>query len=102
MPDQQADPLILLLDPHAQPGRTGYRFRVQEAKRLRMDARDQLGNSRADTPEVTHLLRAAKIISALLFDATEGDAQLMVRLGKGDEIEHHAPAVVLSTLRPPR
>jgi hypothetical protein len=90
--------LILLLDPYAQAGRTGHRLRVVEAKRMRMDARDQLGNSRADTPNVLELLRAAKILSALLHDATEGDAQLVVRLGKGESAELHAPGVVLSTI----
>lgn len=85
--------LILLLDVTSRAGRTGHRFKVRQAKELRMQARDLLGNSRADTPSVAALLGAAQRISALLFDATEGDAKLMVELGG----EHHPPGLVLST-----
>jgi len=86
---------ILLLDPSARAGRTGHRFKVTEAKDVRMSARWALGNSRDDLPTTLDLLDAARAISALLFDATEGDARLMVELGG----EHHSPSVVASTLR---
>ncbi len=85
---------ILLLDPNAQAGRTGHRFTVKQARELRADTRHILGTSRADTPDVADLLAAAKRISALLYDATKGDAQLMVELGGG----HHSPTLVLSAL----
>lgn len=85
---------ILLLDPYAQSGRTGHRFNVKRARELRSEARGHLGTTREDTPSVIQLLAAAKRISALLYDATEGDAQLMVALGD----EFHSPGVVLSTL----
>lgn len=86
--------LVLLLDPSARAGRTGYRFRVKDAKRVRNEARELLGVSRADGPTTVEILRAAKCLSALLFDATEGDAKLMVELGGA----HVHPALVLSTL----
>lgn len=89
-----AENLVLLLDPYARAGRTGHRFRVKDAKRVRSEARDFLGNSRADAPSTSEILAAAKRLSALLYDATEGDAKLMVELGG----EHHSPAIVLSTL----
>lgn len=83
---------ILLLNPNARAGRTGHR--VKDARRARMIARDALGDSRDDTPTTVEILRAAKALSALLYDATEGAAELMVDLG--DEV--HSPAVVLATL----
>lgn len=93
--------MILLLDPHARAGRTGHRLRVQEAKRLRMDARHALGASHSDTPDVETLLAAAAAISTMLHDASEGDARLLVRLGKGTDAdrEYYPPAAVLSTLK---
>lgn len=87
--------LILLLDPSARAGRTGHRFRVTEAKSVRSDARHHLGNSRQDLPTTRDLLRAAKCLSALLYDATNGDAKIVVEL----DGQHVSPAVVLSTLR---
>lgn len=95
-----SDSLILLLDPGARAGRTGHTFKVKDAKRVRMIARHALGNSRDDTPTTVDLLRAAKAISALLYDATDGDARLLVQLGKNTaaDREFHHPAVVLSTL----
>lgn len=89
--------MLLLLDPSAQAGRTGFRLNVKTAKRARAIARDELGVTSADTPDVRDLLRAAKAISALLFDATEGDARLMVQLGKDEGAETYSPAIVLGT-----
>ncbi len=89
---------ILLLDPSARAGRTKHRLNVTDAKRLRMEARSWLGNSRADTPDVVALLAAAKRINALLFDATEGEARLVVELGG----ERYPAGAVLSTLLAPR
>lgn len=86
--------MILLLDPYAQAGRTGHRLKVGDAKGLRNGARDALGNTRADTPSTLEILDAARHLSALLFDATEGDAKLMVELGG----ELHSPAAVRSSL----
>lgn len=40
------------------------------------------------------ILRAAKCLSTLLFDATEGDAKITIEL----DGQHIAPALVLSTL----
>lgn len=97
-PTRASAETILLLDPKARAGRTGHRFRVNEARKLRADTRHILGTSREDTPTVVDLLAAAKRISALLYDATEGEAQLAVRLGEKGEHEHYSPAIVLSTL----
>jgi hypothetical protein len=85
---------ILLLDPNARAGRTGHRFSVKTAKSVRMEARHRLGNSREDLPSTLDILAAAKCLSALLYDATEGDARLMVEL----DGEYITPAAVLSTL----
>lgn len=90
--------MILLLDPGARAGRTGYRLKVRDAQRARAEVRNALGTTRENTPSTVQLLRAAKAISALLFDATEGDARLVVQLGKGDDVEMHSPATVLGTL----
>lgn len=86
---------ILLLDPTTRAGRTGHRFKVNEAKAVRSDARHHLGNSREDLPTTRDLLRAAKCLSALLSDATNGDAQIMVEI----DGENVSPASVLSTFR---
>jgi hypothetical protein len=86
--------LVLLLDPSARAGRTGYRLRVKDARTHRAQARDALGVGRDDTPTTVDLLRAAAHLSKLLHDATGGDARLVVELGG----EHVSPAVVLSTL----
>jgi hypothetical protein len=94
-PTEQPDELILLLDPNTRAGRTGHRFRVKDAQRVRSEARYMLGTSKDDGPTTTDILAAAKCLSALLFDATEGDAKLMVELGG----QHVSPGVVLSTLR---
>lgn len=85
---------ILLLDPRARAGRTGYRLKVKDARRVRMLAREALGNSREDTPSTLEILRAAKYLNALLFDATNGDAKIAIQLGD----QHIAPGAVLSTL----
>lgn len=88
--------MILLLDPHARAGRTGKRLRVKDAKDARMSARHALGASRDDTPTTRDILRAAAELNRLLFDATDGDAILAVRL-KGED-KPVSPAFVLSTL----
>ena len=87
--------IILLLDPSSRAGRTGRCLKVKDAKRLRMEARHLLGTSHEDTPDVRDLLRAACRVSALLYDATEGDAKLSVEMSDG---EHWHPAEVLGTL----
>lgn len=92
--DMNSADTILLLDPNAQAGRTKHRLNVKQARTLRGFVRDALGNTKQDTPNVAEILTAAKALSALLYDATEGDAKLMVDLGG----EHHSPAIVLSTL----
>lgn len=86
--------MILLLDPNARAGRTGYRLKVKDAKRQAQTARGALGNSHSDTPTTVEILRAAKCLSTLLFDATEGDAKITIEL----DGQHIAPALVLSTL----
>lgn len=88
--------MILLLDPNARAGRTGKRLTVKAAKDARMSARHALGASRDDTPTTKAILHAAAELNRLLFDATDGDAILAVRL-KGED-EPVSPAVVLSTL----
>jgi hypothetical protein len=87
--------MILLLDPHARAGRTRHRFNVTQAKALRAETRHILGTSREDTPTTEDLLEAARRLGALLYDATEGDAKLVVELGG----EHHSPSIVLGSFR---
>jgi hypothetical protein len=87
-------PMVLLLDPAKRAGRTGHRLKVKDAKFIRGVARSALGASRDDGPRVADILLAAKALSALLFDATNGDAKLMVDLG-GASVP---PAVVIATL----
>lgn len=102
MPDEQITPreeMILLLDPYARAGRTGHRLRVADAKRLRAQARDWLGTSRENTPTAQQITLAALELSKLLNDATEGDARIMVRLGKGDDAEYATPADVLRSFQ---
>jgi hypothetical protein len=96
-PQPAADPAdsILLLDPSTRAGRTGYRFRVKDAQRVRNEAREVLGISRDDGPTTADIPRAAKCLSALLYDATNGDAKITIELGG----QHVSPAAVLSTLR---
>jgi hypothetical protein len=85
---------LLLLDPAARAGRTGHRLTVKLAKELRAEARYWLGTTREDAPSVAELLHASKRISALLYDATQGDARLMLDL----DGEMYPPAVALSTI----
>ena len=85
---------ILLLDPNARAGRTRHRFSVKTARSVRAEARHRLGTTREDLPTTLELIAAAKALSALLFDATEGNAKLTVEL----DGEHYPPAAVLSTL----
>jgi hypothetical protein len=88
--------LIPLLDPNARAGRTGHRLKVKDARDLRMRARHLLGNSREDTPTTREIIQAARHLSALLHDATEGDASLLIQVKAGDDVETHHPATVIS------
>jgi hypothetical protein len=88
--------MLPIVDLSAQAGRTGHRLRVTEAKRLRMDARHVLGNSREDPPNVAELLRAAALLGKLLHDATEGECTIAV---SSRHCEPLHPGVLLSTLR---
>lgn len=89
---------LILLDPYAKAGRTGYRLKVKDARHRRADVRNNLGTSNEDTPTTAAILRAAVSLSVLLFDATEGDARLMVQLKDGDVgVQLARPAQVLQT-----
>jgi hypothetical protein len=95
------------INPRAQAGRTGGQLRVQDAKRLRMDARNTLGSSRDDPPNVLALMRALDYLGQLLegavircidaADVPERDPEtfthtgiLMVRVHAGDAEEARA------------
>lgn len=90
-PNERAHVDPMVLDMSARAGRTRYRLRVKDARELRMSARHQLGNSREDVPTVADLLRAAKMIDRMLYDATRGDARLAVAIGG----YHSTPTEVL-------
>jgi hypothetical protein len=88
-------PEPLLLDPHARAGRTGYQLSVKTARSYRSEIRHRAGTTREDLPTTLELLAAAKALSVLLYDATEGDARLMVQMSDG---EFYRPALVISSL----
>lgn len=88
-------PMILLLEPNARSGRTGKKLTVKDAQATRMRIRHALGTSRDETPTTRDIMRAAADLNRLLFDATNGDAILAVRL-KGED-EPVSPAKVLAT-----
>jgi hypothetical protein len=90
--------LIPLLDPNGRPGRTRFRLSVTAAKDYRAQIRRILGTSRDDTPTTYEIIRAARHLSSLLHDSTEGEASLLVRIQCGDDVETHHPAVIISTL----
>lgn len=82
------------IDPHAQAGRTGRQMRVKDARDARARARRALGTSSDDTPTVVELLAAASYVSAMLFDATDGDLRLVVT---GPPLTAPLPPAVLAS-----
>ncbi len=84
------------LDPHARAGRAG-RMTVANARSHRAEVRYRVGRvSRDDLPTTEDILKAALHLSALLRDATEGDARLLVSFNADGS--SMPPAVVLQEL----